>query len=165
MGGKYYTYIGPYLRCEDEIVLVSGGKGHGCVNELCGMFHRAYVTPFCAQCGKANEEFEKPKKRRFKVSRWDDFESPIHEALSCHVCPSFESPVAYYTPNQNRPGSPEYIWRDSSEDEGVTELNPESISRDIQWFCEAFAEEIAKAKEVFGDLRVTVSWGRIVYYS
>jgi len=164
MGGRNYTYLGPYLRIKEDQVEVPDGKGHGCVNPKCGAFHRAYVTPFCAQCGEPNLEFEKPPKTCFRVDSWNDFQKPTHEAFTLKIPPTQKNPVGFWTPNHDREGSSGYIWTDSLLEEGVTELTSTNIQKDIDWLATAFAEEIERAREVYGAENVSIHWGRIVYY-
>lgn len=159
----YHTYMGPYLRVENEVIRVTDGVGYGCVNEVCTMYHRAYVTPFCAQCGKVNADFEKPVGPTFKISIWEKFLEPIKEALSIKLEASYEKTISYLVPNHKRDGYPKYST-ESPEHEDITQVTSEDITQDTAWFQSAFSEEISKAKEIFGADKVSVHWGRIVYY-
>lgn len=154
MSMHMYSYLGPYLKVEQK-TRVEQRLVRTCPNTRC-MGHGPEHTSdaFCRRCGTEVKDGSYPVSVG-ALDADDLFGSSIWVMLT-------HGGFQYLTPNENR-GRPARLQpgNDSDGEEGVVAIPVDSVATELAWFETAFAVEIAKAREVYGDDGTSVHWGLI----
>ena len=165
MGIDRNLYLGPYAKTTTEVVNKK--------EDRCGHLPENTKEKFCSECGtRMSERFYKHKGDVVEFCQEEAWKNP--DALSTT---SWVSPPNIYKkdkkeyrdylwlPNARRPGKPkrEGVADIDRYDEVVVDIQNVDVKAEIEWFRTAYAPELQKLEEAFGNL--TVGWGFIQWFS
>lgn len=160
MGYNLYTFIGPYISV-NETVAYRTKKVHACTNKSCSRAtnERFWHTSdnFCGACGTKIQETEVRVPGTLGVLSVLDTEGFVD--FLHKMKPDEDTKVSYLGPNRPNKNWDFYPKENSS----VTEITPELIKAQVEWFKEEYAKPISCLEKAFGALEV--KWGVICYYA
>lgn len=175
MGTTHYAFVGPYLRCTQQLKDVEDGH-RGCVNEGCPKYRLEFggmTAKFCPQCGKEIGTFTTTRKESAVRGVWELFGGKdTFRPVMCEDGPkSIRSKYDILVPNY-RPGyDPDcededtrrqfrVAPRDGSTYQEMSSMNP---GEEMAWLLEKYAAEIEKLRGLYGADNVKVCWGFLTW--
>lgn len=163
MGSHYRVHVGPYIRCNVQTSALTK-KVNTCSNEECRLRRQAGSVgednKFCPKCGAPAEVItaEVEGQLRSDVDSYDVVEG-TNERLYQWNGNYSEDGAHLFLPNNTKARGKTYgDDEDCSSGELVTDV-PAQIDDDVAWLANAYAEEIALCKGLYGDENVNVCWG------
>lgn len=166
MGADKNTYLGPYLR-----VVTKGTTQkvtlHRCSNTSCRNHNNKSDLngKFCADCGSSIESYKVDKPITIGVNQYFDRLGKFldHLAPTDNYGPIDEG-ADILLPNTQIKGCIDI----DMEGDGVQPLEKDihkRVENEINLFNIKFAEHLDVLRKFFGEDKVTVHWGVVVYYS
>lgn len=161
-------YIGPYVEVTVDITekTIDNCKDHkNCPTP-------GFKVKFCSQCGIDYEKrFEKRIEESPKVHYYDLFGDNLASTNSCsaplieeeHVNgETFKVRKYCYVPNAKREGRPQRMMNLDVKDNYKEDWTDVDIHAEMQWFKTAYADEIKKLEEAYGEVKI--KWGMHRWY-
>ena len=158
MGLYYYVHVGPYIEAPNPIK-AGTREAKACTNSGCSKHKKETSDAFCSQCGGKIGTVTKNTNKR--VSDTFSVYDECGERLS-HVhnewLPEDKQDSAIFLPNLNG-----FNRTFGDKEAAVVGFNETLIADDLARFKAAFAADIDRIREAFGN--VIVQWGVVAYAS
>ena len=156
MGMDKEIILGPYMECVNEEVKFHDGFEKFCMNKSCRKQGRVATGDYCYLCGEKHIEYPR-ETISSKIDPWKVTEL-TKDAL---FVKSTDNTRDWYLPNQYRDRKRSF----NMSQEKVLEITLEIINEELDWFKEAFKQEISQVQEIYGKDNVAIKWGYVSYYS
>ena len=157
MGMNRRVYVGPYIRCRtkrkpQKITL------WGCLSDVCDLIHKkvklAQHVKFCPNCGGAcgDTEIDGPEVDAIRANRLYYMSG---ERLAMFNAEYALPALHFFVPNSDWPRS--FVSGDADTGEILANASPELIAQEVEWIKTTFAEDIARARELYDSVDEEIS--------
>ncbi len=155
MSIDYSVHVGPYIVVHNPPVETTE-EYHSCPTKGCPNHKRHMSEKFCPACGSGIRVVQFPTKAPKDFDVYKEFDSRLCEAFCDGGPEDLKDAMVFLSDEKGH----DVVFDPTNElvDIDLRAVNmPESLDR----FQEAFAKEIQRLKEVFGEQAVELRWGVI----
>ncbi len=162
MGIGYTVHVGPYVKCNYEMVEVEAPY-MGCPD----LNHKGFVEKFCSKCGKA--AILLTKKDMKPSVRISELEEMLYDLKinydNMHSHSFYDENSVYYFSNTRKTPRP-FSFDPRSDDFTLDFIdNKVDIQAEIDWLIQNYSKYIEILKKLYGEDKVEISWGVVSYGS
>jgi hypothetical protein len=161
MGVDYHVHFGPFVRVFNPKQPASESIT-ACFNSQCTEFRKVAFSKFCAFCGNPISKGDVPKMERVKFDYYEELEECL--VPSIYYKPEGLDEYEFLIPNKNF-GISRPTFLDARCDSTVVGLSPSEIEEELTHFRTTFSKQIEILEKAFGQDKISIKWGMILWAS